>query len=253
MEAILLPGGILPAEPAYAGLLKAFGPDVDARTKDLEVYAGPRVPPPGYGLETEVAGIDRLADEAGFERFHLVGYSAGGASALAFAMTRPERLVSLTLSEPAWAGTEGRTPEETSAADRILATIDLPPNEMLPAFMRAQLEDTVEPPSPPPGPQPPWMQTRPEGTDALAKAFSRYPFPADRMRAFTPPVLFVLGGRSRNDHYGRMAERLRGIFPDFTIEVFEERHHFDPPHRAEPERYARLLETHWRAAAATAR
>src|SRR5712691_2571833 len=49
VEAILLPGGILPAEPAYAGLLSAFGPYVDARIKDLEVHAGPDVPPPGTG------------------------------------------------------------------------------------------------------------------------------------------------------------------------------------------------------------
>jgi hypothetical protein len=28
-------------------------------------------------------------------------------------------------------------------------------------------------------------------------------------------------------------------------EVFEERHHFDPPHRIEPERLAELLREHW--------
>jgi len=32
--------------------------------------------------------------------------------------------------------------------------------------------------------------------------------------------------------------------------VFEERHHFDPPHRAEPERLARSLESLWRTAEA---
>jgi len=32
--------------------------------------------------------------------------------------------------------------------------------------------------------------------------------------------------------------------------VFDGRHHFDPPDRAEPERYARLLEDHWRRAEA---
>jgi hypothetical protein len=26
-----------------------------------------------------------------------------------------------------------------------------------------------------------------------------------------------------------MADRAREIFPDFTLDVFEERHHFDPP------------------------
>lgn len=32
---------------------------------------------------------------------------------------------------------------------------------------------------------------------------------------------------------------MAGLFPDFTLEVFADRHHFDPPHRAEPERLAR--------------
>jgi hypothetical protein len=31
-------------------------------------------------------------------------------------------------------------------------------------------------------------------------------------------------------------------YPDFELEVFEERHHFDPPHRIEPERFAGLTE-----------
>jgi len=189
MRAILLPGGILPAGPAYAGLLAAFGGDVDARTKDLEVYAGERVPPPGYGLETEIDGIDRLAGEAGFDRFHLVGYSAGGASSLAYALTRPERLLSLTLSEPAWAGADGRTPEEIAAADLIFAAIALPPAQMLPAFTVAQLADGVEPPPPTDGPAPPWMASRPAGTEALAAAFQRFDVSAERIRAFDRPVL----------------------------------------------------------------
>jgi hypothetical protein len=35
------------------------------------------------------------------------------------------------------------------------------------------------------------------------------------------------------------------VFPNFTLEVFEERHHFDPPHRAEPERLAASLRELW--------
>lgn len=66
-----------------------------------------------------------------------------------------------------------------------------------------------------------------------------------RLGQFTRPVLFVLGGRSDPDYYGRMAERAAGMFPDFRLEVFEERHHFDPPHRIEPERTAAMLRAHW--------
>jgi hypothetical protein len=38
------------------------------------------------------------------------------------------------------------------------------------------------------------------------------------------------------------------VFPDFELEVFAQRHHFDPPHRREPERLARSLESLWRRA-----
>ena len=70
---IFLPGGILPAQPAYQGLLAELGDDVVARAKDLEMYSGEPIPPPGYRLETEVEGIRHLADSADFETFHLVG------------------------------------------------------------------------------------------------------------------------------------------------------------------------------------
>jgi hypothetical protein len=42
-----------------------------------------------------------------------------------------------------------------------------------------------------------------------------------------------------------MAERAGTIFPDMTLEVFAERHHFDPPHRIEPERTATVLRALW--------
>jgi GNAT superfamily N-acetyltransferase len=45
-----------------------------------------------------------------------------------------------------------------------------------------------------------------------------------------------------------MAGRLAGVFPDFKLETFPERHHFDPPHRVEPQRVAELLLALWRRA-----
>ena len=100
---ILVPGGITPAEIVYAPLLSVVGDQIRAYPKELEVYAADR-PPANYGLELEVEGIRRVADAAGLERFHLVGYSAGGASSLAFTAKYPERLNSLALIEPAWIG-----------------------------------------------------------------------------------------------------------------------------------------------------
>ena len=42
----------------------------------------------------------------------------------------------------------------------------------------------------------------------------------------------------------------RVFVPDFHLEVFPKRHHFDPPHRIEPEGLAELLRRHWEQAEA---
>ena len=111
MRVILLPGIVLPAEAAYGALIDALEPEVEAVAKDLEVYATPE-PPDEYGLELEVAGVLREADARGWGRFHLVGYSGGGAAALAFVAAHADRLASLALLEPAWAGTWDLSPAE---------------------------------------------------------------------------------------------------------------------------------------------
>jgi hypothetical protein len=126
----------------------------------------------------------------------------------------------------------------------------LPPEQMMPAFVAAQLAPGVDPPPPPPGPPPAWMAKRPAGLRAFMKTFDSSTLDLDRLRAFDRPVYFALGGRSNPDYYGRMAERARHIFSDFTLDTFPERHHFDPPHRIEPERTAQALRAHWARAAA---
>lgn len=96
---LLLPGSVVPAEPAYAASLQVLGDRVDAVAKDLEVYAGDR-PPAAYSLGTEVEGALREADAHGFDRFHLVGYSGCGASSLAFTAARGSATPRLTASSP---------------------------------------------------------------------------------------------------------------------------------------------------------
>jgi pimeloyl-ACP methyl ester carboxylesterase len=234
---------VLPAEPAYGPLLEALGDRVDAVAKDLEVYAGDQ-PPDDYSLAVEVGGIEREADSRGFDRFHLVGYSGGGASSLAYAAVNGKRLVSLALLEPAWAGND-RTPKEEALMDRLRALKPLPPDQFMSGFTRLQLAPGVEPPPRPDGPAPPWMAKRPAGARAFIEAFDSGDLDLEALRAFARPVYFALGGRSNPDYYGRMADRLAAIFPDFTVETFSERHHFDPPHRIEPDRLAKSLLALW--------
>lgn len=243
-QVILLPGGVLPAGPAYAPLLAELGSDVDAHPKELEVYATD-TPPPDYSLATEIAGITRVANAAGFDRFHLVGYSGGGASSLAFAASHPERIRSLALMEPAFAGWQEMTEAERTHLERFRPLLEMDGPEMLATFQALQLAPGVEPVPPPPGPPPPWMAKRPAGLRAFLRTFLASDLDLAGLRRFDPPVWFALGGRSSPDYYARMAERLAGVFPDFTLEVFPDRHHFDPPHRVEPAHVAASLRSLW--------
>ena len=240
---VFLPGVVLPAELAYASLLQNLGERVDAVAKELELYSAEQ-PPPDFSFETEVEGILREADVHGLHRFHLVGYSAGGASALAFAALHGERVLSLALLEPAWAGNE-RTREEEALMERFRALESLPTEQLMAGFTRLQLAPGVEPPAAPDGPAPPWMAKRPAGVRSFINAFDDGSLDLEALRSFERPVYFALGGRSNPDFFARIAERLAAIFPDFTLEIFAERHHFDPPHRVEPQRLANSLLALW--------
>lgn len=241
---ILLPGVVLPAALAYPGLIAALGDGFECVPKELEVYADPD-PPKGYGLDSEVEGIARTAQQSGFRSFHLIGYSGGGASSLAFAATYPERLLSLVLLEPAWAGNEGLGPEEQALWAEFDRIKRLPPNQRMPAFMRAQVAADTPLPPPPDGPPPPWMASRPAGVEAFLEALPRFRLDLDALRRFVRPVYYAVGGRSNPDYFARQADRLSTVFADFTVDVYEERHHFDPPHRVEPDRLAAALTRMW--------
>ncbi len=244
--AVIVPGGVMPAAMSYGPLLEALGDAVRPLAKDLEVYATP-APPAAYGLEAEVEGIARSADAAGARTFHLVGYSAGGASCLAFAARHPERLRSLALIEPAWIGNDGWTPEDVADWAELDRLMSLPPDQRMRAFSRWQMRPGIEPPAiaMPPGPPPPWMALRPAGLDAIARAFRSYRLDRDGFRRFRRPVYYALGSLSRA-FYQRNAATLAGVFPDLRVETYEGRSHFDPPHRAEAARFASALRDLWR-------
>jgi pimeloyl-ACP methyl ester carboxylesterase len=244
---ILLPGSVLPADLAYGSLVSVLGSDAEVVAKELEVYATDE-PPVNYTLDLEVGGVLRDADDRGWKRFHLVGYSGGGAAALAVTAHHPDRLSSLAVLEPAWAGNWDLNPAERALwreYDRLEA---LPPDEFVQAFMRLNVKPSVELPPPPSEEPPPWMAKRPAGVRAFMQTFRTYDLDRDALARFDRPVYFGLGGLSNPDQFGEIATRLEGVFRDFQLEVFEERHHFDPPHRIEPERLAKSLRALWRRA-----
>jgi pimeloyl-ACP methyl ester carboxylesterase len=248
---VLLPGIVLPADLAYGDLVAALGDAARCAVKDLEVYATDE-PPPEYSVDLEIDGVLRAGEEAGFDRFHLVGYSGGGAVALSFAARHPERLLSLVLMEPAWIGNDGWSPEEERAWSDLRELRELSFEQQMPRFVALQLAPGVEPPPPPPGPPPPWMDKRPAGIQALTRAFESHDLDLADMRSFDRPVLCWLGGKSNPDLFPAMARRLAAVLPDFAVVTDEHLHHFMPAHRFEPERLAETLLRFWEGARDTA-
>jgi pimeloyl-ACP methyl ester carboxylesterase len=240
---IFLPGGVVPASLAYGALMEALNDEAVTLAKDLELYASAQ-PAADYTLGHEVTGVCRAARDARWDRFHLVGFSAGGAASLAFAEALPERLLSLALIEPAWMGNVGLSPQERTVRREFERIAELPTHERMAAFITNQLAPGVDPPSRT-EPAPSWMATRPAGLGALTKVFASSTLDLDRLRSFTRPVYFAVGGQSNPDNYQRMAQRASSIFPDCTVDLFAQRSHVDPPHQAEPVRLARALRAHW--------
>lgn len=240
---LFVPGGIMPVELSYGSLLAEIKNQICPIFKELEVYSTD-APPPGYTLEMEVEGIRRTADAEGVQRFHLIGYSAGGAASLAFTAKYPERLQSLALIEPAWIGSI--PPEVAVMWSELAHVITLPPNQRMMAFMRWQMRPGIQsPPIPtPPGPPPAWMAKRPAGLEAISRAFNTYKLDQGRFHLFNRPIYYALGSLSTR-YYEYIAHTLAGLFPNMQVEEYEGRSHFDPPHRAEPERFARALRELW--------
>lgn len=234
---ILLPGIIAPAAIRYEQLMSRLS-GCAVIAKDLEVYAG-ETPPFNYSIATEVDGVERVADDAGFERFHLYGHSGGGAIALAFAVAHPDRLLSLALDEPASDFTDAMR-ADMEVAEPLRS---LPAAERLRAFMRLQVSSEVEL-SPPTGPPPPWMANRPAGIEAFLQALDLHERLTEKYSAVHAPVLYTWGSLTHPRWYA-MAKRLGTLFPDFTTACFEGLHHLNTSHQAEPDRVVVLLKALW--------
>ena len=242
-DVVFLPGIILPAAIRYEPLLHALV-DVNPLVKELEVYRDD-APPDGYSIATEVDAVLRVADEAGVERFHLYGHSAGGAVALALALTHRDRVLTLAVDEPASDFTDrGNADYGWPEFDRVLR---LPPSESTAEFLKLQVAPGVALPPPPGGSPPAWMAKRPAGVRAMIEALRAHHLAEDDYRAFEKPVYFTWGSLTHH-RWRSMERRLSALFPSFSSEMFEGLHHLNTSHMAEPQRVAARLTTLWRRA-----
>ncbi len=241
-DVICLPGGVAPAAQRYGPLKAVLQGRAELHLKDHELYRGD-TPPAGYSVEMELDAIDRFADSLGLDRFHLVGYSGGGFLSLAYAGTRPQRLQSLGLFEPAMVPGR-RTPEEQAMTDSLNAQLEgLKGAEFMDAFVRAQLKPGVQPPPPPSQPMP-GMEKRPAGIAAMMRAFLAYSFDRNRLRAGEFPVYLGYGDLT-NEFEAVQAAVLARLVADIRIQRFAGVHHFVPPDQIYTPAHVRALEDLW--------
>jgi pimeloyl-ACP methyl ester carboxylesterase len=198
-------------------------------------------PHAGYSIDEEIDAVDAFADARQLDRFHLVGYSGGGFISLAYASTRPNRLLSLALFEPA------RIPGELTDSERAFYSglegklHGLQGPEFMAAFVREQVKPGVQVP-PPPTSVSPEMQKRPAGIAALMRAFEDYRFERSLLRACTFPTYYAYGDLSHQEQ-ALKAGILAQIFPDIHVERFAGIHHFVPPQQIyTPKHVASLLD-----------
>ncbi len=244
-QVVCVPGSVAPAAERYRSLVEAAGDAANFHLKDLEVYRE-ESPRGDYAIELELQGIDRLADRLELQRFHLVGYSGGGFCSLAYAGTRPQRLLSLATFEPAG------IPGELSAAERDFRRFlenklaGLTGSEFMAAFVRAQVKPGAKLP-PPPTSVSPEMRKRPAGIAAMIRAFDAYGFDREALRACTWPVYYGYGDLSHEEQ-ALKAGILAQLFPDIHVQRFSGVHHFVPPEQIYVPAHVRSLLELWRRA-----
>ena len=227
LHVVCLPGGVAPAAQRYAPLKAMVGDDAELHLKDLEVYRDP-TPSAGYSVDLELDAIDAFADSMGLERFHLLGYSGGGFISLAYTGTRPQRVKSLAVFEPA--SIPGPlSPDEAQAWNALMQKLSgLEGQAFMSTFVREQLKPGVEPPPTPAGPPSPEMQKRPAGIAALVQAFQAYPFDRKRLSEVPAPLFFGFGDQT-SDVESIRAGLLARTFADSHVRRFAGVHHFVPP------------------------
>jgi pimeloyl-ACP methyl ester carboxylesterase len=248
-QVICVPGSVAPAAQRYRPLIEAIGDGAELHLKDLEVYRE-ATPPADYSIEEELDAIDRVAEANRLERFHLVGYSGGGFISLAYAGTRPDRLLSLGLFEPA--RIPGPLTQEESAFFSMLKTElqGLEGDAFMSAFVRVQVQPGVVVP-PPTGPSTPEMRKRPAGIAALIRAFDAFGFDRKLLSAATFPVLYAYGDLS-HDEQALKAGILARLFADVHVLRWAGIHHFVPPEMIYTPEHARALLDLWRNAETSA-
>jgi pimeloyl-ACP methyl ester carboxylesterase len=200
-----------------------------------------------YTVEQMASDVEALIDHVGFERYHLVGHSMGGAIVQEIAVHSPQRLLSLTLedtsfkfalmAEPAveewW-----KTRMALAEAGKMAELAELPPPMPPPPHMpEERLEETT-------------VRLAKMSPDAFIGAWQGlvgWQGTRDRAAAISMPTLIIYGDLD-TPMLIEASKRLSELLPNARVEVIPETAH--SPQWERPELFNRALRRHLEANAA---
>ncbi len=163
-----------PQLPIWARAFRCYLPDARG-------HGGTRWDP-AHGLRYEdlVADVSGLADALGLRTFHLVGFSMGAATALAFAAAYPERLRTLVV-----VGMSNRREPRTSVIRRVADVDRIEAHDPAWAARLAERHDPVQGPGA-------WRRLMPA---IVGMVEGQEPHTAAELHRIDMPVLVVAGDR----------------------------------------------------------
>jgi esterase len=91
--------GVMGFSANWRRIIKAFENDYQVLVYDQRGHGRSFQPAIGYGAEDYAEDLEKILDELGWEKVHLVGHSMGGRTALHFASQYPERVTRLVIED----------------------------------------------------------------------------------------------------------------------------------------------------------
>jgi len=231
-------------------------------TYDLRGHGASSVTPAGYMLPNMVDDLNVLLDHLGVTRAHIVGHSFGARVALAFAITKPERVMSLTIADtqvrclqppmrlgewshwPRWKAELEAQGHSALPADHEVITFELLAsfNQLTPSFAHGGLAPKRAAPS---------LRRRDMGkrgsarwerllqtTRAREEFSDERPLTNETISAIRAPTLAVFGELS---HCMPSCRQLERLIPGCEVQIVPAVGHFHPA--VKPRRFTRILET----------
>jgi pimeloyl-ACP methyl ester carboxylesterase len=202
-----------------------------------------------YSIDRMSRDVEALVDEVGFERYHLVGHSMGGAIAQEIALRSGPRLMSLTLHDTGFRFSASRSPamqkwneHRRQVADEqgMRALADLPNPIAPPPFMPAERrEETKER----------LARMSPDAFIGAGNALNDWPGTKDRLNQIAVPTLVIYGDLDA-EGLVKASQIIAVTIPNATLVVVPQAAH--SPQYERPELFNEALRAHLAGGAASA-